>query len=128
MSVHLTERRTTAMWGVVAMLSLVLAYGVAEDGRAVLAVGGLVALVVGVVVAADEPRWAVVALAFGSYATLIEAGQSATGLPLSKRLLVVAVAALIAWRRSACALRLPARRDVALVLLLLTVTAASAWS
>ena len=126
MTPFFTARGTPATWAGVILLGVVLAYGIAEDVRITIAVLGLVALVVGVALAAAEPRWAIVALAFGSYATLFEAAQAGTGLPVSKRLALVAVAALVVWRRASGApLALPALRDVALAGSLLVVMGAS---
>jgi len=126
MTALLSESRARVAWGGVTLLCLALSYGVAADGRVVVLAAGVAALVIAIVVAGQEPRWAVVAIAFGSYATLFEAAQTATGLPLSKRLVVVVMVALIVWRRAGgVPLPVPARRDVVLVTLTLAVVTAS---
>jgi O-antigen ligase len=127
MSALLTERRGPVVWGIAALVSLMLIYGVAEEPPLVVAAFGAAAVVAAASIVLREPRWAIVGLVVAAYAGLFEAAETATALPVSKRLAVLGVVALILWHR-ACGsqVRLPARRDVVLVLGTLAAIAVSA--
>jgi O-antigen ligase len=126
MTATLAGRRAPVTWGIAALAAPVLAYGVAEEPPLVLATLGLVAVVAAVSIVLREPRWAVVGLVFAAYASLFDAAATASALPVSKRLVVLAVVALLVWHRAVgLPVRLPARRDVVLVLVTLAMIALS---